>query len=149
MKKMTIEKKDDISAPEPCQSTGLSQFHRALRVLAGKWKGEIIWQLVQRKHRFGELRQSIPGVTQHMLTTQLRDLEADGLVKRTVYPEVPPRVEYEITPSAQALRPVFEELFRWSQEHGFPTGGSDGGGTDREEGAGEGGGPREGQNKLP
>jgi DNA-binding HxlR family transcriptional regulator len=121
MKKMTIGQNDEIDAPEPCPSAGLSQFHRALRVLAGKWKGEILWQLVQRKHRFGELRQSIPGVTQHMLTTQLRDLEADGLVKRTVFPEVPPRVEYEITPSAKALKPVFDELFRWSQEHGFPT----------------------------
>ena len=121
MKKKTIERDEDVSADEPCQG-GLTQFHRALRVLAGKWKGEILWQLVQRKHRFGELRQSIPGVTQHMLTTQLRDLEAEGLVKRTIYPEVPPRVEYEITPSAKALRPVFDELFRWSQEHGFPTG---------------------------
>lgn len=55
-----------------------------------------------------------------MLTLQLRDLEADGLVKRTVFPEVPPRVEYEITPSARALRPVFDELFKWAQEHGFP-----------------------------
>jgi DNA-binding HxlR family transcriptional regulator len=122
MEKMTIEKNNDIAASEPCQGDLSKQFHRALAVLAGKWKGEILWQLVQRKHRFGELRQSIPGVTQHMLTTQLRDLEANGLVKRTVYPEVPPRVEYEITPSAQALKPVFDELFRWSQEHGFPTG---------------------------
>jgi DNA-binding HxlR family transcriptional regulator len=122
MEKMTIEKNDDIAAPEPCQGDLSKQFHRALGVLAGKWKGEIIWQLVQRKLRFGELRQAIPGVTQHMLTTQLRDLEANGLVKRTVYPEVPPRVEYEITPSARALKPVFDELFRWSQEHGFPTG---------------------------
>ncbi len=119
MKKQTIEKGDDLAAAEPCEGL-MPQFHRALGVLAGKWKGEILWQLVQRKHRFGELRQSIPGVTQHMLTTQLRDLEANGLVKRTVYPEVPPRVEYEITPSAQALRPVSDELFKWSQEHGFP-----------------------------
>jgi len=118
MKKMTIGKSENIAAPEPCKS---GQFHRAFGVLAGKWKGEILWQLVQRKHRFGELRQSIPGVTQHMLTTQLRDLEANGLVKRTVYPEVPPRVEYEITPSAKALKPVFDALFQWSQEHGFPT----------------------------
>jgi DNA-binding HxlR family transcriptional regulator len=120
MKKKTIEESGDIPASEPCQG-GSTQFHRALGVLAGKWKVEILWQLVQRKHRFGELRQSIPGVTQHMLTTQLRDLEANGLVKRTVYPEVPPRVEYEITPSARALKPVFDELFRWSREHGFPT----------------------------
>ena len=121
MKNKTIEKSDEISAPEPCEGGLVPHFHRALGVLAGKWKGEILWQLVQRKHRFGELRQSIPGVTQHMLTTQLRDLEANGLVKRTVFPEVPPRVEYEITPSAQALKPVFDELFKWSQEHGFPT----------------------------
>jgi DNA-binding HxlR family transcriptional regulator len=120
MKKKTIES-EDLSARGPCKG-GVTEFHRALHVLAGKWKSEIIWQLVQRKQRVGELRQSIPGVTQHMLTTQLRDLEADGLVKRTVYPEVPPRVEYEITPSAKALRPVFDELFRWSREHGFPTG---------------------------
>ena len=119
MKKMTIEENDEKGAPEPCRT---QTFHRALGVLAGKWKGDILWRLVQRKHRFGELRQSIPGVTQHMLTTQLRDLENSGLVKRTVYPEVPPRVEYEITASARALKPVFDELFRWSQEHGFPTG---------------------------
>jgi DNA-binding HxlR family transcriptional regulator len=52
-----------------------------------------------------------------MLTLQLRELEADGLVKRTIYAEVPPRVEYELTPSARALKPVFDELFRWSQQH--------------------------------
>ena len=84
MKKKTIEETGDIAAPEPCEGGLVPQFHRALAVLAGKWgKGEILWQLVQRKHRFGELRQSIPGVTDHMLTTQLRDLEANGLVKRT------------------------------------------------------------------
>ena len=123
MKNKTIAGSSDPATlePEPCQG-GSTQFQRALGVLAGKWKVEILWQLVQRKHRFGELRQSIPGVTQHMLTTQLRDLEANGLVKRTVYPEVPPRVEYEITPSARALKPVFDELFRWSREHGFPVG---------------------------
>lgn len=98
----------------------LSQFHRALGMLTGKWKGEILWQLSQGTHRFGELRRAIPEVTQHMLTVQLRDLEADGLVKRTVFAEIPPRVEYEITASAVALRPVFDELFKWSQEHGFP-----------------------------
>lgn len=119
---MTIEENDDNAAVEPCRGGVTEHFQRALGVLAGKWKGEILWLLVQGKHRFGELRRAIPGVTQHMLTTQLRDLEANGLVKRTVYPEVPPRVEYEMTPSAHALKPVFDELFKWSQEHGFPTG---------------------------
>jgi DNA-binding HxlR family transcriptional regulator len=95
----------------------LEQFQAAMRILTGKWKGEILWQLVRGKLRFGELRRSIPGITQHMLTAQLRDLERHGLVKRTIYPEVPPRVEYELTPSAQALRPVFEEIIRWSDAH--------------------------------
>lgn len=121
MEKQTIGLAEPPAAPEPCNGDLAAQFHRALSVLAGKWKGDILWQLVERKRRFGELRQAIPGVTQHMLTTQLRDLEANGLVKRTVYPEVPPRVEYEMTPSAKALKPVFDELYRWAQEHGFPT----------------------------
>ena len=108
MKKKTIEKSDDVAALESCERGLVKEFHRALGVLTGKWKGEILWQLVQRKHRFGELRQSIPGVTQHMLTTQLRDLEADGLAKCTVYPEVPPRVEYrDHAHRPRRSRPVF------------------------------------------
>lgn len=85
-----------------------------MRMLTGKWKGEILWRLGQGTLRFGELRRSIPGITQHMLTTQLRDLEAHGLVTRTIYPEVPPRVEYELTPSARDLSTVFREIRAWS-----------------------------------
>ena len=108
---------------EPCATRqAMLQFHLALGALTGKWKGEILWQLVQGKRRFGELRRLIPGVTQHMLTSQLRDLEADGLVKRTSYPEIPPRVEYEMTPAAQALRPVFDALLKWSEDHGLSRG---------------------------
>lgn len=117
MKNMTNGKTDDIATPECQQDRAVEDFHRAMGMITGKWKGEILWQLVQRKHRFGELLRAIPGVTQHMLTTQLRDLEANGLVKRTAFAEIPPRVEYEITESARALRPVFDELFRWSQAH--------------------------------
>jgi DNA-binding HxlR family transcriptional regulator len=102
-----------------CASTrAKQQLQRALRLLSGKWKGEILWQLVEGKQRFGQLRRAIPDVTQHMLTTQLRDLENEGLVKRTVFAEVPPRVEYEMTPAARALKPVFDELFRWANAHG-------------------------------
>ena len=67
-------------------------FRRALDMISGRWKLEILWMLNQRMHRFGELRRGLPGVTQHVLTVQLRELEADGLIKRTVYAEVPPRV---------------------------------------------------------
>jgi DNA-binding HxlR family transcriptional regulator len=66
----------------------------AFALLSGKWKLEIMWLLNQRVYRFGELRKAIPGITQHMLTAQLRELEVDGLVSRTVFAEVPPRVEY-------------------------------------------------------
>jgi DNA-binding HxlR family transcriptional regulator len=93
-------------------------FQDAMRPLTGKWKIEIMWALAQRTHRFGELRRALPGITQHMLTVQLRELESDGLVKRTVYDENPPRVEYEITEAAYGLRPVFKALIAWSQQYG-------------------------------
>ena len=66
----------------------------------------------------GELRKAIPGITQHMLTAQLRELEADGLVSRAVFAEVPPRVEYEITSKARGLGPTMQALTAWWKEHG-------------------------------
>ena len=68
-------------------------------------------------HRFGELRRALLGITQHTLTTQLRELEANVLVTRAVFAEVPPRVEYEITPAAQNMRPIFEAVFKWAAEN--------------------------------
>jgi len=94
------------------------EMRRAFALLSGKWKLEIMWLLHQRVHRFGELRKAIPGVTQHMLTAQLRELEADGLVSRTVFAEVPPRVDYEITAKARGLGPTMEALTAWWREHG-------------------------------
>ena len=124
MENETIELRDrdrnveTLVESDACPSSAaVEQFHAAMRVLTGKWKGEILWRLGQGTLRFGELRRSIPGITQHMLTTQLRDLEAHGLVKRTIYPEVPPRVEYELTPSARDLGVVFREIRAWSDKH--------------------------------
>ena len=94
------------------------EMRRAFALLSGKWKLEIMWLLNQRVYRFGELRKAIPGITQHMLTTQLRELEADGLVSRTVFAEVPPRVEYAITPKARGLGPTMEALTVWWNEYG-------------------------------
>ncbi|WKV52147.1 MULTISPECIES: helix-turn-helix domain-containing protein [Dickeya] len=101
---------DDINMHE--------EMRRAFGLLSGKWKLEIMWLLNQRIYRFGELRKAIPGITQHMLTTQLRELEADGLVSRTVFAEVPPRVEYEITQKARGLGPTMEALTAWWQTYG-------------------------------
>ncbi|MFD1301870.1 winged helix-turn-helix transcriptional regulator [Methylobacterium marchantiae] len=94
------------------------EMRRAFALLSGKWKLEIMWLLNQRIYRFGELRKAIPGITQHMLTAQLRELEADGLVDRTVFPEVPPRVEYAITEKARGLGPTMEALSAWWQTYG-------------------------------
>ena len=94
------------------------EMRRAFSLLSGKWKLEIMWLLNSRVHRFGELRKAIPGITQHMLTAQLRDLEADGLISRTVFAEVPPRVEYEMTRKARGLGPAMEALTVWWKEYG-------------------------------
>ena len=94
------------------------EMRRAFAMLSGKWKLEIMWLLHQRIYRFGELRKAIPGITQHMLSAQLRELEADGLVSRTVFAEVPPRVEYEMTQKARGLGPTMEALAAWWEEHG-------------------------------
>ncbi|MDR6874384.1 DNA-binding HxlR family transcriptional regulator [Bosea sp. BE125] len=124
MKNKTIEAQDPIGNAESdtdskacAGAPPVRQFQAAMHILTGKWKGEILWQLTQGTLRFGELRRAIPGITQHMLTTQLRDLERHGLVKRTLYAEVPPRVEYELTRAAFDLRPVFEAIQRWSEAH--------------------------------
>ena len=96
------------------------EVRRALHMLTGKWKLEIMWQLHQRTHRFGELKRAIPGITQHMLTAQLRELEADGLVLRRVFAEVPVRVEYELSPLALSLKPIFDAVIVWCESHSSP-----------------------------
>jgi DNA-binding HxlR family transcriptional regulator len=93
-------------------------LRRALMIVAGKWKLEILWLLNQRVHRFGELKSAIPGVTQHMLTAQLRELEGDGLITRTVFAEIPPRVEYAMTPAAKALEPSILAILEWWRQYG-------------------------------
>lgn len=89
------------------------EMRKAFAMLSGKWKLEILWLLYGRVHRFGELKKAIPKITQHMLTAQLREMEADGLVAREVFAEVPPRVEYRLTPAALSLSPVIEALMTW------------------------------------
>ncbi|MGI5466678.1 winged helix-turn-helix transcriptional regulator [Streptomyces sp. CA-132043] len=84
-----------------------------LAVVGGKWKLLILKYLLLGTHRFGELKQAMPTVTQRMLTRQLRELEDDGLVQRTVYPEVPPKVEYSLTPVGRSLEEIIERLDGW------------------------------------
>ncbi len=83
-------------------------------MIGGKWKLSILQILIfDGTKRFGELRKAIPDITQTMLTKQLRDLERDGLVKRQVYAEVPPKVEYSATEDGVGLMPAFKEMHAW------------------------------------
>ena len=85
--------------------------------IGGRWKLQILSKLEEKKQRFGELRREFPFITERMLTSQLQALEKDGLLKRTAYPEVPPRVEYELTEMALELIPIFKQLSEWGGRH--------------------------------
>ncbi|GIG89377.1 winged helix-turn-helix transcriptional regulator [Plantactinospora endophytica] len=89
----------------------------AMAVVGGKWKVLILWALGEQPCRFGELRRLVPGVTEKVLASHLRELEADGIVHREVYDEVPPRVEYSLTPLGVALNAALEPLGAWGREH--------------------------------
>ncbi|MEU6038785.1 helix-turn-helix domain-containing protein [Actinomadura sp. NPDC047616] len=85
----------------------------AMDVVGGKWKALILWALDERIHRFGELRRSLSGISEKVLTQQLRELEADGIVRRTVFNETPPRVQYELTDEGVALYAALSALGEW------------------------------------
>lgn len=89
----------------------------AVDVIGGKWKAIVLFYLLDGTLRFNELRRLIPGVTQRMLTLQLRELEADGLVERIVYPVVPPRVDYRLTPFGRSLEPVIAAMSAWGKRY--------------------------------
>lgn len=84
-----------------------------LSVIGGRWKVLIIRELFPGVKRFGELHRALQGVTQKMLTQQLREMEQDGLVNRQVYLQVPPKVEYSLTPLGATLKPVLDSMHNW------------------------------------
>src|SRR5579871_3843466 len=88
-----------------------------LDVIGGRWKGVILFRLLDGKKRFGELKRLLPDVTQRMLTLQLRELESDGIVERTVYREVPPKVEYALTEFGRSLEPILLLLCDWGKRY--------------------------------
>jgi len=102
---------DGCTGPEPID---VMRFQHAIRAITGKWKIEIVCSLVAGPLRFGELGRALPGITQHMLTEQLRDLARNGIVIRTAYPEVPPRVIYELSAAGIGLMPTFGALRDWA-----------------------------------
>ena len=91
-------------------------IEQAFKMLEGRWKLVILFHLFGgRSQRFSDLERAIPGVSQKMLAQQLRQLERDGIVTRTVHPEVPPRVEYRLTEWGQSLCPALDQLLTWAE----------------------------------
>lgn len=88
-----------------------------LEVISGRWKSVILFYLLSGTRRFSEIKRFVPGITQRVLTAQLRELEADGIVSRIVYPVIPPKVEYSVTPFGRTLEPVLLSMCDWGREH--------------------------------
>lgn len=98
---------------------GRKEYHCAMDItmdyIGGKWKTVVLWYLRKDKKRFSELRRLIPNITEKMLSLQLKDLENDGLVKKKIYREVPPKVEYFLTDFGKTLIPMLEEIAKWGR----------------------------------
>ena len=94
----------------------------AINAIGGKWKVAILWKLSPDALRFGELKRAVPGVTEKMLTQQLRELERDGLITRTVFHEVPPRVEYALTAWGISLNVALAPIADWGEAYARATG---------------------------
>jgi DNA-binding HxlR family transcriptional regulator len=95
-------------------SCGITKIQK---IFAGKWKIMILWTLHEKTMRFGELNRALGAITQSALTKQLRELEEDGLIKRYVYREVPPRVEYSLTETGNKFVPLLKQINMWSLEN--------------------------------
>lgn len=106
-----MKKHDTYDCSEGCP------VEAALEVIGGKWKGVTLFHLLQGTQRFSALQREIGSVTQRMLTKQLRELEAAGLVHREVYPVVPPKVEYSLTDKGRTLEPILGLLREWGEKH--------------------------------
>lgn len=111
-----------LKKQEVCLDINTCPVVTTLKVIGGKWKPAIIWELQNHGTlRFGHLRRSVIGITQKMLTQQLRELELDGIINRKIYPEVPPRVEYQLTVYGKTLGPILNEMANWGTNHSHHT----------------------------
>jgi DNA-binding HxlR family transcriptional regulator len=90
---------------------------RTLEVIGGRWKVLILRELFGGVKRFGQLHRALSGITQKMLTQQLREMESDGIIHREVYLQVPPKVEYSLTPLGESLKPIIQSMHEWGVRH--------------------------------
>jgi DNA-binding HxlR family transcriptional regulator len=101
-----------------CDKTFNCEKELTLSIIGGKWKMLIMWHLGKEgTKRFGELKSLIPGITQRMLVSQLRELEEDLIIHREVYPVVPPKVEYSLTERGESLMPILDSMYEWGKNY--------------------------------
>ena len=112
--------KDGLNENSCCRTNGKATapgrhcpVEASISLIGGKYKSLILWKLMGGTMRFSQLRKEVARATPKMLTQQLRELEADGLVKREVFPVVPPKVEYSLSDFGRSLRPVLEAMYAW------------------------------------
>lgn len=112
---MRLSKKKE--AEKKCDPSYACAVEVTLSVIGGKWKLLVLGRINEGVSRFGQLRRIIPGITQTMLTQQLRELEEDGLVSRTIFPVIPPRVEYQLTEFGKSLDSVIAAMETWGTNY--------------------------------
>ncbi|MEM9343343.1 MAG: helix-turn-helix domain-containing protein [Pseudomonadota bacterium] len=105
--------KNELKAPETDKTRCPVTFF--LSVIGGKWKPVILFCIANGVDRFGAMQRAVPGITKQMLTKQLRELEGDGLISRTVFAQVPPRVDYALTDRGRSVLPVIEHMAKWGE----------------------------------
>lgn len=103
---------------EDGKSVDIRPFRYAMEKIGGKWKMQILfWLWKSPVLRYGELKQALPGISHKVLSSSLKELEGDGLILRKEYLQVPPKVEYSLSPLGQTLMPVLHEICLWGHEH--------------------------------
>ena len=100
-----------------CSSTFTCPVEATIQLIGGKYKAVILWHLMNDTLRYSELHKRIPKATDKMLAQQLRELEKDGLINRTVYPVVPPKTEYSLTDFGRTLVPILDEMCKWGTDY--------------------------------
>jgi len=113
MKKIEINSERFLNMVESIKKYGGCPVSATLKIIGGKWKPLILYFVSVDVNRFGKLQQMMPDCSKRMMTTQLRELEGDGLIHREVFAEVPPKVIYTLTEKGESLRPLFSELSKW------------------------------------
>lgn len=107
--------KTELSVPDV--DTGRCPVTYCLSVVGGKWKPVILFCIANGVDRFGAMQRAVPGITKQMLTKQLRELEADAIISRKVYAEVPPRVDYALTDVGRTVLPIIDQMKTWGEKN--------------------------------